>query len=86
MAKESSRKFVARNGAPRVQIEYDDETRCPEREINFPFMMGMVPDLSGQLVEPLPPVADRRFLDIDNFDGRLRAMQPRASRRRSRTR
>jgi type VI secretion system protein ImpB len=36
-------------------------------------------DLSGQPLDPLPPVAERKFLeiDIDNFDERLRSMKPR---------
>jgi len=38
-------------------------------------------DLSGQPAEPLAPVADRKFLDIDvdNFDERLKAMKPRVA-------
>jgi type VI secretion system protein ImpB len=38
-------------------------------------------NLSGNPAEPLPDVADRKFLDIDidNFDQRLKAMKPRAA-------
>jgi len=38
-------------------------------------------DLSGQPADPLAPVADRKFLeiDVDNFDSRLKAMKPRAA-------
>jgi type VI secretion system protein ImpB len=79
MARESSQKFIARNRAPRVQIEYDVEVYGSEKKVNLPFVMGVLSDLSGQPAQALPPVADRKFLeiDIDNFDERLRSMKPR---------
>ncbi len=63
-------KFIARNRAPRVQIEYDVEVYGAEKKVQLPFVMGVLADLSGQPAEPLAPVADRKFLDIDvdNFD------------------
>ncbi|HEX3403245.1 MAG TPA: type VI secretion system contractile sheath small subunit [Acetobacteraceae bacterium] len=81
MAKESSQKFIARNRAPRVQIEYDVETYGSEKKVNLPFVMGVLSDLSGQPVDPMAPVAERKFLeiDIDNFDERLRSMKPRVA-------
>lgn len=81
MAKESSQKFVARNRAPRVQIEYDVEVYGSEKKVQLPFVMGVMSDLSGKPSEPLPAVADRKFLeiDIDNFDDRLKAMKPRVA-------
>jgi len=81
MAKESSQKFIARNRAPRVQIEYDVEVYGSEKKIQLPFVMGVMSDLSGKPAEPLEPVADRKFLeiDIDNFDDRLKAMKPRVA-------
>jgi type VI secretion system protein ImpB len=79
VAKESSQKFIARNRAPRVQIEYDLETYGSQKKIQLPFVMGVLSDLSGKPAEVLPPVADRKFLeiDVDNFDARLKAMKPR---------
>jgi len=81
MAKESSQKFIARNRAPRVQIEYDVELYGAEKTIQLPFVMGVLADLSGKPAEPLPPVAERKFLDIDvdNFDERLKSMKPRVA-------
>ena len=81
MAKERSQKFIARNRAPRVQIEYDVEVYGAEKKIQLPFVMGVLADLSGQPVDPLAPVADRKFLeiDVDNFDERLKAMKPRVA-------
>ncbi|NVZ50154.1 type VI secretion system contractile sheath small subunit [Pseudomonas fluorescens] len=81
MAKESSQKFIARNRAPRVQIEYDVEIYGAEKTVQLPFVMGVFSDLSGKPAEPLPPVAERKFLevDIDNFDERLKSMKPRVA-------
>ena len=81
MAKQSSQKFIARNRAPRVQIEYDVELYGAEKKVQLPFVMGVMSDLSGKPAEPLPPVADRKALeiDVDNFDERLKAMKPRVA-------
>jgi type VI secretion system protein ImpB len=81
MAKASSQKFIARNRAPRVQIEYDVELYGAEKKIQLPFVMGVMADLSGKPADPLAPVADRDFLeiDVDNFDDRLKAMKPRVA-------
>jgi type VI secretion system protein ImpB len=81
VAKSSSQKFIARNRAPRVQIEYDVELYGAEKKVQLPFVMGVLADLSGKPAEPLAPVADRKFLDIDidNFDSRMKALKPRAT-------
>ena len=81
MAKSSSQKFIARNRAPRVQIEYDVELYGAEKKIQLPFVMGVLSDLSGKPEDPLPAVADRKALeiDIDNFDDRLKSMKPRVA-------
>lgn len=81
MAKASSQKFIARNRAPRVQIEYDVEVYGAEKKVQLPFVMGVLSDLSGNPSEKLAPVADRKFveIDVDNFDERLKAMKPRVA-------
>ncbi|MBV8140465.1 MAG: type VI secretion system contractile sheath small subunit [Verrucomicrobia bacterium] len=81
MAKASSQKFIARNRAPRVQIEYEVEVYGSQKKIELPFVMGVMADLSGKPADPLAPVADRKFLeiDIDNFDDRLKAAKPRVA-------
>jgi type VI secretion system protein ImpB len=81
VAKASSQKFIARNRAPRVQIEYDVELYGAEKKIQLPFVMGVLADLSGKPAEALPAVADRKFLeiDVDNFDSRMKAMKPRVA-------
>ena len=78
---QSSQKFIARNRAPRVQIEYDVELYGSQKKIQLPFVMGVLADLSGNPAEPLPPVGDRKMLeiDVDNFDERLKSMKPRVA-------
>ena len=80
MAK-SSQNFIARNRAPRVQIEYDVELFGAEKKVQIPFVMGVLADLSGNPEEALEPVEQRKALeiDVDNFDERLKSMKPRAA-------
>lgn len=81
MPSNSSQKFIARNRAPRVQIEYDLEVYGAEKKVQLPFVLGVMSDLSGKPSEALPPVADRKFLsiDMDNFEDRLKAIKPRVA-------
>ena len=79
MSSNSGQKFIRRNRAPRVQIEYDVELYGSEKKVQLPFVMGVMADLMGAQETPPPKVEERKFLDIDhdNFDSRLRAMKPR---------
>ncbi len=81
MAKPSSQKFIARNRAPRVQIEYDVEVYGAQKKVQVPFVMGVMADLTGDAKDPLAPVDDRKFvnIDIDNFDERMKSMKPRVA-------
>jgi type VI secretion system protein ImpB len=81
MAKSSSQKFIARNRAPRVQIEYDVELYGAEKKVELPFIMGVMADLAGKPTEALAPVEERKFLeiDVDNFDDRMKAYKPRVA-------
>lgn len=78
---ESSTKFIERNRAPRVHIEYELDVNGAQKKVELPFVMGVMADLSGKAVEPLPAVKDRKFLeiDMDNFDDRLKAIKPRVA-------
>lgn len=80
-SKSSGQKFIARNRAPRVQIEYDVEIYGAERKIQLPFVMGVLADLVGKPLEPQSGIDERKFLeiDIDNFDERMKALKPRAA-------
>jgi type VI secretion system protein ImpB len=81
LAKASSQKFISRNRAPRVQIEYEVETYGSEKKVQLPFVVGVMSDLSGKPAEALPPVADRKMLevDVDNFDDRMKSIKPRVA-------
>ncbi|MEO7252861.1 MAG: type VI secretion system contractile sheath small subunit [Casimicrobium sp.] len=80
-AKKSGQKWIAKNRAPRVQIEYDVEVYGSEKKVQIPFVMGVMADLSGKSEEPLPDVSDRKFteIDFDNFDARMKAIKPRVA-------
>ncbi len=77
----SGQKFVGKNRAPRVQVEYDVELYGAEKKVNLPFIMGVMSDLSGKPAEALEKVEDRNFLEIDtdNFNDRLKSMKPRVA-------
>jgi type VI secretion system protein ImpB len=77
----SGQKFIGRNRAPRVQIEYDVEDYKGEKKVQLPFVMGVMADLLGAQENPPAKLEDRKFLefDHDNFDSRMRAMRPRVA-------
>ena len=81
MAKQSSQKFIARNRAPRVQIEYDVEVYGAQKKVQVPFVMGVMSDLSGANNAELPGIEERKAMeiDVDNFDQRLQSMKPRVA-------
>jgi type VI secretion system protein ImpB len=74
----SSQKFIARNRAPRVQIEYDVEVYGAEKRVQLPFVMGVLADLSGNAGQAAPALSQRKFLELsaDNFDDRMRGIRP----------
>jgi type VI secretion system protein ImpB len=81
VAKASSQKFIARNRAPRVQIEYEVELYGAQKKVQVPFVMGVLADLSGDAAEPLPLVDERKFhaIDVDNFDALMKSTKPRVA-------
>jgi len=64
---------------PRVQITYDVEIGNAIQMKELPFLAGILSDLSGKPDTPLPPVKDRKFVEIDrdNFNDILRSIRPR---------
>jgi type VI secretion system protein ImpB len=63
---------------PRVHITTDVETGDAIEMKELPFVVGVLGDFSGQPVEALPGVRDRKFVEInpDNFDTVLESMKP----------
>ena len=79
----SGQKFISRNRAPRVQIEYDVELYGSEKKVQLPFVMGVMADLSGNAGEAKANINDRNFaeIDVDNFDDYMKATKPKISMR-----
>jgi type VI secretion system protein ImpB len=63
---------------PRVHIKYEVETEGAQVEKELPFVVGVLGDFSGQPTEPLKPLKDRKFVQIDrdNFDEVMSRMSP----------
>ena len=63
---------------PRVHITYDVETEGAAEVKELPFVVGVLGDFSGDPTEPLKPLKERKFIQIDrdNFDQVMRRMSP----------
>ena len=70
---------LGRVRAPRVHISYDVEVGGAIEMKELPFVMGVLGDFTGQPVEPLAKLKDRKFVEVnpDNFDTVLKSAQPR---------
>ncbi|MGD1101856.1 MAG: type VI secretion system contractile sheath small subunit [Terriglobia bacterium] len=75
---ESVQKRLERVRPPRVHITYDVETGGAIEVKELPFVMGVMGDFTGQPVDPLPKLKDRRFIEVtlDNFDSVLESIKP----------
>src|SRR3954469_19766494 len=78
---ESTQKKLSRIRPPRVQITYDVEIGAAIQMKELPFVAGILADLSGNPAEALPPLKDRKFVEIDrdNFTQVLAAAAPRVA-------
>ncbi len=76
---ESTQHVLSRVRPPRVQITYDVEIGDAIEKKELPFVVGVLADLSGKPAEALPPVRDRKFVEIDrdNFNDVLASIEPR---------
>src|SRR5688572_32474429 len=70
MASESVHNKLERVRKPRVHITYQVETEGAVVEKELPFVVGVLGDFSGNPTEPLKPLKDRKFVQIDrdNFN------------------
>ncbi|WP_221801102.1 type VI secretion system contractile sheath small subunit [Oceanobacter mangrovi] len=75
---ESIHKKLNRVRKPRVHISYDVETEDAVEKKELPFVVGVMGDFSGDPTQPLKPLKDRRFVQIDrdNFNDVLKSMTP----------
>jgi type VI secretion system protein ImpB len=76
---DSLQKWVGRNRPPRVQITYDVESGGAIEKKELPLVVGLLADLSGQPLNPLPKLKERRFVEVDreNFTGVMTKIAPR---------
>jgi type VI secretion system protein ImpB len=76
---DSLQKWVGRNRPPRVQITYDVEIGDAVEKKELPMVVGVMADLSGQPLNPLPKLKERRFVEIDrdNFNEVMGKIAPR---------
>ena len=79
MAKESLQKKVGRVRPPRVQITYDVQVGNAIEKRDLPFVVGVLADLSGMPEKPLPPIAKRKFVNVDrdNLNDVMKKVGPR---------
>jgi len=79
MAKESLQKKVGRVRPPRVQITYDVQVGDAIEKRDLPFVVGVLADLSGMPEKPLPPIAKRKFVNVDrdNLNDVMQKVGPR---------
>ena len=75
---ESVNSKLSRVRAPRVHISYEVETGGAIEMKELPFVMGVLGDFTGQPVEPLAKLKERKFVEVtpDNFDDVLKSMKP----------
>ena len=75
---ESVQKKLSRVRKPRVHITYDVETEGAQVRKELPFVVGVIGDFSGKSYEPVKPLRDRKFIQIDrdNFDDVMKRMTP----------
>ena len=79
MGKESTQHKLDRVRSPRVHITYDVETGGAIQMKELPFVVAVLSDLAGKPKDPLKPLKERKFIDIDSttFDEVMRGMAPR---------
>jgi len=63
---------------PRVHITYEVETEGAKVERELPFVMAVLGDFSGKPTQPLKPLKERKFIQIDrdNFNEVMARMTP----------
>ncbi len=75
---ESIHEKLKRVRKPRVHITYDVETEGAVVQKELPFVVGVMGDFSGDPTQPLKPLRDRKYVQIDrdNFNDIMSRMTP----------
>ncbi len=78
MGSESIHDKLKRVRKPRVHITYEVETEGAMVVKELPFVVGVMGDFSGDPTEPLKPLKDRKFIQIDrdNINEVMKRMTP----------
>jgi type VI secretion system protein ImpB len=76
---DSTQDKLERVRPPRVHITYDVETGDAVEQKEIPFVVGVLSDLSGQPAQPLPPIKERKYVEVDrdNLDEIMEGIKPR---------
>ena len=76
---DSTQDKLKRVRPPRVHITYDVETGDAVEEKEIPFVVGVLSDLSGNPEQPLPPIKERKYVEVDrdNINEVLEGVSPR---------
>jgi type VI secretion system protein ImpB len=74
----SIHKKLERVRKPRVHLVYEVETGGAAVKRELPFVVGVLGDFSGNPSQPLKPLRDRKFVQIDrdNFQDVMASMTP----------
>jgi type VI secretion system protein ImpB len=69
---------LQRQRRPRVHIKYEIETGGATVERELPFVVGVMGDFSGNPTQPLKPLKERKFVQIDkeNFNDVMERIAP----------
>jgi type VI secretion system protein ImpB len=75
---ESIHEKLKRVRKPRVHITYEVETERAEILRELPFIVGIMGDFSGDPTQPLRPLSERKFIQVDrdNFNEVMAQMTP----------
>ncbi|MBT8340093.1 MAG: type VI secretion system contractile sheath small subunit [Desulfatitalea sp.] len=76
---DSTQDKLKRVRPPRVHITYDVETGDAVEQKEIPFVVGVLSDLSGNPEQPLPPIKERKYVEVDrdNLNEVLKGTKPR---------
>jgi len=76
---ESTQHMLERVRPARVRITYDVEIGNAVVKKELPFVFGVMADLSGMITDPLPPVRERKFVEVDGdtFSDFMASIKPR---------
>ena len=76
---DSTQDKLKRVRPPRVHITYDVETGDALEQKEIPFVVGVLSDLAGQPDQPLPPIKERQYVEVDrdNLDEIMEGIKPR---------